>query len=303
MTTKTLSEVVAAFVEVHGGRYDYSHIAYAGAKVKVKILCRDHGIFEQTPNNHLSGFGCPSCGRLRTVDAKRKTTRSFISEAKRIHGNSYSYKHTEYIGNHTKVTITCPAHGNFLQEPAAHLIGKGCPKCAVVDRADQRTLNTQDFIRKARATHGTLYSYKNTRYTGMLRKLTITCRTHGDFQQTASNHCRGAGCPVCASYGFDQSKPAVFYVIDAGDFIGYGITNNYKQRMRHHTGTLARAGYDILASHAFRFVNGSDALALETRIKCKKRAHVRVEIAGFKTEALDRKFLPKLIQCAIGART
>jgi len=46
---------------IHGITYDYSHIIYINARTKVKIKCKKHGIFEQTPNHHLSGQGCPNC--------------------------------------------------------------------------------------------------------------------------------------------------------------------------------------------------------------------------------------------------
>lgn len=45
--------------EVHGNKYDYSKVRYTNAKSKVKIICPEHGVFEQLPSNHLSGCGCP----------------------------------------------------------------------------------------------------------------------------------------------------------------------------------------------------------------------------------------------------
>ena len=42
--------------------YCIAPYADAKAKTKIKIICPKHGIFEQTPNNHLlSGHGCPKC--------------------------------------------------------------------------------------------------------------------------------------------------------------------------------------------------------------------------------------------------
>lgn len=37
-------------IEVRGYKYDYSLVSYKNNKQKVKIICKDHGIFEQTPN-------------------------------------------------------------------------------------------------------------------------------------------------------------------------------------------------------------------------------------------------------------
>jgi hypothetical protein len=46
---------------VHGGLYDYSRVDYKGNKTKVTIGCPEHGLFEQTPSDHLCGNGCPRC--------------------------------------------------------------------------------------------------------------------------------------------------------------------------------------------------------------------------------------------------
>ena len=47
---------------VHNNKYDYSLIKkYNNTDTKVKIICPKHGLFEQTPNGHLSGRGCQKC--------------------------------------------------------------------------------------------------------------------------------------------------------------------------------------------------------------------------------------------------
>jgi hypothetical protein len=46
---------------VHGERYNYNLVKYINAKTKIKIICPIHGEFEQVPNYHLSGSGCPLC--------------------------------------------------------------------------------------------------------------------------------------------------------------------------------------------------------------------------------------------------
>jgi len=46
---------------IHKDKYDYSLVNYISAKTKVEIICKKHGEFNQTPNNHLLGDGCPRC--------------------------------------------------------------------------------------------------------------------------------------------------------------------------------------------------------------------------------------------------
>ena len=45
----------------HDFCYDYSLVEYKNNYTKVKIICKKHGIFEQAPNYHILGQGCPSC--------------------------------------------------------------------------------------------------------------------------------------------------------------------------------------------------------------------------------------------------
>jgi len=41
--------------------YGYGNVIYIAADKKVKITCPTHGNFEQTPDSHLRGRGCPKC--------------------------------------------------------------------------------------------------------------------------------------------------------------------------------------------------------------------------------------------------
>ena len=45
----------------HHYRYDYSQINYINSQTKIGIICPKHGLFWQTPNNHLNGEDCPKC--------------------------------------------------------------------------------------------------------------------------------------------------------------------------------------------------------------------------------------------------
>lgn len=63
--TKPLELVLRDFRITHGDTYDYSKVVYIKAKEKVEIICKEHGSFWQTPDNHWSGSGCPNCRNKR----------------------------------------------------------------------------------------------------------------------------------------------------------------------------------------------------------------------------------------------
>lgn len=46
---------------IHNNKYNYNLVNYINAKIKVKIICIKHGVFAQTPDAHLQGFGCRKC--------------------------------------------------------------------------------------------------------------------------------------------------------------------------------------------------------------------------------------------------
>ena len=59
--TKTTEQFIKDAKEVHGDKYDYSLVEYKNTKTKVKIICHNHGVFEQVAGDHLCGYGCPYC--------------------------------------------------------------------------------------------------------------------------------------------------------------------------------------------------------------------------------------------------
>ena len=128
--TKSKDKFVSDADEIHKNLYDYSTSEYTNTNTKVDIICKKHGLFSQTPANHLKGQGCPKCGKERMTLAQTHNTNIFISRAIAIHKNVYNYQKCNYIAAKIKVTIVCPIHGAFEQTPDSHLRGQGCPSCA-----------------------------------------------------------------------------------------------------------------------------------------------------------------------------
>lgn len=121
---KSQNDFLLQAKKVHGDVYDYSKVKYVNDATKVIITCKKHGDFEQIPNVHLKGHGCPYCGNNH-----KYTTKEYVTIASQTHGNKYNYDKTIYKGSHQKVTITCPIHGDFVLMAYQHLQGCGCSKC------------------------------------------------------------------------------------------------------------------------------------------------------------------------------
>jgi hypothetical protein len=182
--TKTFIEKAK---EVHGDKYDYSKVDYTSSKVKVKIICPEHGEFQQSLEKHIHrGQGCPKCVKNFKLD-----TNSFITKSIKKHGDKYSYDNVDYVNNTTNVIITCPEHGDFTQLPSVHLSGGGCPKCV----GKNKTL--EEVIQTFKSIQGDKYDYSKVTYVNNWTPIIITCREHGDFEQSYTTHIKGHGCPRC----------------------------------------------------------------------------------------------------------
>lgn len=117
--------------EIHGNKYNYDEVNYINSTTKVLIYCNEcHKNFWQTPQNHLYGCGCQTCGMNSSKNAKRSNTINFIKKAKQIHKDKYNYSKVNYIGYNLPVEIKCNrCKQTFKQTPNHHLGGCGCPYC------------------------------------------------------------------------------------------------------------------------------------------------------------------------------
>jgi hypothetical protein len=186
--------------KIHGNKYDYSMTKYIKNETKIDIICPKHGMFKQRPVKHLRGQGCPKCGREH-VYYNQLSTQSFIEKSRKVHGDKYDYSLVDYIRSNSKVKIVCPVHGVFEQTPNNHIMGMKCIKCANEENGLNRTLSTDDFIKRSKEKHGDRYDYSETNYISSEKKLKIICRTHGSFMQLPNSHWqRGQGCPKCGRW-------------------------------------------------------------------------------------------------------
>ncbi len=58
-----MPDLLDRFNRKHNYTYNYSSIKYISMFKHVDIVCSHHGVFSQTPSNHLKGHGCAKCSK------------------------------------------------------------------------------------------------------------------------------------------------------------------------------------------------------------------------------------------------
>jgi very-short-patch-repair endonuclease len=193
----TQEEFITKAKIIHGDKYDYSLVEYNGSRVKIKIICPIHGVFEQRASDHLEGANCCKCSNPIRI---RLTTEEFIEKANKFHNNKFDYSLTQYINNGTNVKVICPTHGVFECMPGNHTRDFiSCPGCIADNKSKLYSKTTKQFVADAKKVHGKAYDYSLVEYTNNDTNIKIICPIHGVFEQRPSNHLSGCGCPSCNS--------------------------------------------------------------------------------------------------------
>ena len=123
---RTTEEFIERARKVHGNKYDYSKVEYKSQRIKVCIICPEHGEFWQTPSIHVDNkSGCPKCSRNH-----KYTTEEFLEVIPEYMKEKYDFSKFKYVRTHDKAIVICPEHGEFLMSPHNILKGIGCPTCS-----------------------------------------------------------------------------------------------------------------------------------------------------------------------------
>lgn len=174
MREDTRQERELAFIEeaknIHEKKYSYEKIHYINCDTNVDIICEEHGIFKQTPYQHLCGQGCSKCHFAKLSALFSMGKQEFINKCIVMHDNKYDYSQVIYINNKEEVKIICPLHGIFEQVADVHMRGFGCSKCTGLAK-----LTKEDFIKKAIVVHNNRYDYSEVEYYNSRTKIKIKC--------------------------------------------------------------------------------------------------------------------------------
>ena len=145
-------------------------------------LCKcDCGGEKIVARYHLTTGAVTSCGCLIKYDSKR-----FEKDARKVHGNSYTYSKVEYTTSQAFVSITCPIHGDFEQRAAIHLSGSGCQKCAGIRMGAAHAITAEEFDKQAKETRSD-FSYDLRDYSLATAHMDFVCRDSRHNPQAKTN--------------------------------------------------------------------------------------------------------------------
>jgi hypothetical protein len=201
--TLTQEEFIEKANKQHEYKFDYSLVKYIGTDIPVDIKCPDHGIFSQKPHYHLTAsHACPECTKDAIRIRQTFTTEDFIKKAQDAHGTEkYDYSLAEYKGADEKIIIICKIHNHQFEQRAISHTNKGnggCKKCMIETVSLVNKFTQEEFIERAQTIHELEeYDYSLVEYDGLKSKIIIICKTHGKFEQRASDHISGNGCQAC----------------------------------------------------------------------------------------------------------
>lgn len=199
----TTEDFIAKAKLIHGDKYDYSLVNYINNNTKINIICKNHGKFKQSPTKHLLGQGCSDCHFDKLSKLNKKSTKTFVFDSIKVHGYKFDYVKSIYENNHTKLTITCKYHGDFLQTPKDHLNGCGCFICG-----GKTQLTSDEIIKRSIIKHNNKFIYLKWNFINKQTKVEIICPEHGSFFQLPHSHMNGRGCVKCS--GLNKSNTIEF---------------------------------------------------------------------------------------------
>lgn len=198
------------------GRGFFMRERYINTNTKILFGCSEGHDWEARPDCILRGSGCPHCS-----STAKKTPEEYRAELKQD-GRGYEAVE-DYVNSKTPIMLRCPEGHEWKVKPRHIIRGRGCPHCS--RKAKKTPEQYGDDLKQSGRGYVAVENYVN-RDTPIIHR----CSEGHEWSAKPSHILFGKGCPGCASYGFDPSKPAMLYVIlhrlrDGRERVNIGITN------------------------------------------------------------------------------
>jgi very-short-patch-repair endonuclease len=132
--------------EVHVDKYDYSLVEFKNVRTKIKIICKEHGVFEQTAKNHKEGQGCPRCSGNKNL-----TRQEFIHLAD---NKDFDYSLLpEKVKIKSIISIIKKSNNIIYHQWACHHLNK----------IEPTKMESTSLVSKLRQIHNNLFDYEITK--------------------------------------------------------------------------------------------------------------------------------------------
>lgn len=232
-------------------------IVMAGSEKKLLWRCPKGHEWRTSPSSRSQGRGCLYCSNQRVLPGFNDMATTHPALAAELVDTDPS---TVIAGTHRNLSWRCPNHEElYATSGAAKVRGAGCPYCS--NQALLPGFNDMNSTHPHLAAE-LVGTHPSTVFAGTHTRLTWKCADCGNTWGAAGySRLSGSGCPNCAPYGFNPSKPAYLYLMSRHGEQQIGITVNIKQRQRQH----ARHGWTLL--DYVGPMPGQDAYELELAVK------------------------------------
>lgn len=107
------SEFKARSMTKHSDKYDYALVEYKTLTDNVKIICPEHGIFEQKPREHIRGHGCPLCASTTISKASQKWLLTLGIDLKKEHKIAHDLGYYVVDGYDYKTNTVYEFYGDY----------------------------------------------------------------------------------------------------------------------------------------------------------------------------------------------
>ena len=116
---------------IFGDITDFSLVGDISKDTKIDLVCTIHNhSFNLSVTARLNGQKCTKCAEENYSRIRTKTTEQYVTEARKIHGDSCDYTDTIYIKATENITVKCNKHNiYFSTNPDNHIRGGKCRKC------------------------------------------------------------------------------------------------------------------------------------------------------------------------------
>lgn len=181
---------------------------YVSMTTYIECLCGKCGHnWRSTPDNLLSGRGCPRCSQRRAHDKRRKSHGHFIEQVHSMHPNIHILG--TYRGAKTPVMCECLQCGDkWSPQPTNLLNGCGCPRCGVEQIRIKQIKPHSQFVAEVWAKNPDIEVVSV--YRGSRRPVSLRCKVCGTtwkcLATNAATH--GTGCPGCSASRGEQAIAA-----------------------------------------------------------------------------------------------